>query len=114
MNSSSKSSSERDTHAQTSETLRTTAADHDLMSEVRLLLAQLAHVADPEIAHLRKTCASALATAQHEARTRAHQLRKGSQAAIDASDTYVRNEPWRAVAVAAGVGALVGYLVSRR
>jgi len=32
----------------------------------------------------------------------------------EAADKYVRNNPWQAVGVAAGVGLLVGLLVGRR
>jgi ElaB/YqjD/DUF883 family membrane-anchored ribosome-binding protein len=34
--------------------------------------------------------------------------------AVGAADDYVRDNPWQSIAVAAGVGFLVGMLVSRR
>ncbi|PAW76716.1 MAG: hypothetical protein B9S32_14370 [Verrucomicrobia bacterium Tous-C9LFEB] len=34
--------------------------------------------------------------------------------AAEATDTYVRANPWQAVGIAAGLGFLVGVLVSRR
>ena len=37
-----------------------------------------------------------------------------TKAAAEATDTYVRANPWQAVGIAAGVGFLVGVLVSRR
>jgi ElaB/YqjD/DUF883 family membrane-anchored ribosome-binding protein len=33
---------------------------------------------------------------------------------IDATDAYVRENPWRAVGIAAGVGVIVGMLITRR
>jgi ElaB/YqjD/DUF883 family membrane-anchored ribosome-binding protein len=37
----------------------------------------------------------------------------GKQAAR-AADEYVRDNPWRAVGIAAGVGVIIGMLISRR
>jgi ElaB/YqjD/DUF883 family membrane-anchored ribosome-binding protein len=36
------------------------------------------------------------------------------RAAADAADDYVRDNPWQAVGIAAGVAFLVGYLIGRR
>jgi ElaB/YqjD/DUF883 family membrane-anchored ribosome-binding protein len=36
------------------------------------------------------------------------------KAAAHATDDYVHENPWRAIVLAAGVGALVGLLISRR
>jgi len=33
---------------------------------------------------------------------------------MDTTDTYVRDNPWRAVGISAAVGALVGILIARR
>jgi len=38
----------------------------------------------------------------------------GAKLAVDETDAYVRANPWTAVAIAAGVGALVGFLAARR
>jgi ElaB/YqjD/DUF883 family membrane-anchored ribosome-binding protein len=38
----------------------------------------------------------------------------GAKLAVDETDAYVRANPWTAVAIAAGVGALVGFLATRR
>lgn len=38
----------------------------------------------------------------------------GAKLAVDETDAYVRANPWTAVAVAAGVGALIGFLAARR
>ena len=44
---------------------------------------------------------------EDEALQRARQM-------ADATETYVRENPWQSVSIAAGVGLLVGLLVSRR
>src|SRR5512143_2397158 len=41
-------------------------------------------------------------------------LRDNAKAVARATDDYVRDNPWRAVGVAAGVGLLVGLLIGRR
>jgi ElaB/YqjD/DUF883 family membrane-anchored ribosome-binding protein len=38
---------------------------------------------------------------------------RGKQAA-HATDEYVRDNPWRAVGIAAGIGVIIGMLISRR
>jgi ElaB/YqjD/DUF883 family membrane-anchored ribosome-binding protein len=37
-----------------------------------------------------------------------------ARAAADAADDYVRDNPWQAVGIAAGVAFLIGYLIGRR
>ena len=37
-----------------------------------------------------------------------------ARGAANATDTYVRDSPWEAIGVAAGVGVLVGVLLARR
>ena len=41
-------------------------------------------------------------------------VQDGAQVAIDNTDAYVRNNPWRAVGVSAALGALIGFLAARR
>src|SRR6187549_3456644 len=38
----------------------------------------------------------------------------GAKVAVDETDAYVRANPWTAVAIAAGVGAVIGFLCTRR
>ena len=42
------------------------------------------------------------------------QVQDGAKQAMDTTDAYVRANPWRAIGIAAGVGALVGFLITRR
>lgn len=38
----------------------------------------------------------------------------GAKVAMNSTDEYVRANPWRAVGISAGIGALVGFLIARR
>lgn len=38
----------------------------------------------------------------------------GAKVAVDETDAYVRANPWIAVGIAAGVGAVLGFLCTRR
>ncbi len=37
-----------------------------------------------------------------------------TKAAVEATDTYVHENPWQAIGIGAGLGLLVGFLISRR
>jgi ElaB/YqjD/DUF883 family membrane-anchored ribosome-binding protein len=39
---------------------------------------------------------------------------EGATAAAKTTDQYVRDNPWNAIAIGAGVGMLLGYLVARK
>lgn len=80
-------------------------------------------VADAE-ALMRSSAASASASAaqlRERLREARHDLRdlqanavNKTRAAGQAADDYVHDKPWRSIAMAAGVGFLVGMLVGRR
>jgi ElaB/YqjD/DUF883 family membrane-anchored ribosome-binding protein len=41
-------------------------------------------------------------------------VQDGAKVAAESTDAYVRGNPWRAVGIAAGIGALIGFLAARR
>ena len=41
-------------------------------------------------------------------------VQDGAKVAVDSTDAYVRNNPWRAVGISAALGALIGFLAARR
>jgi len=41
-------------------------------------------------------------------------VQDGAKVAINTTDEYVRANPWRAVGISAGIGALIGFLIARR
>jgi len=41
-------------------------------------------------------------------------VKDGAKVAVDGTDAYVRDNPWRAVGVSVALGALIGFLAARR
>ncbi len=41
-------------------------------------------------------------------------MQDGAKVAMSTTDEYVRANPWRAVGISAGIGALLGFLIARR
>ncbi len=82
----------------------------NLLADIQDLLGQLAHVADPDIARVRARLAETLATARRAVTEGSKQVR----AQIRAGDTYVRDQPWQAVGIAAAAGLVIGFLFGKR
>lgn len=57
---------------------------------------------------------AALSTVQDGAKAAMTTVQNGAKVAATTTDAYVRDNPWRAVGIAAAAGALVGFLASRR
>jgi len=85
-----------------------------LMADVQDLVSQLAHVADPEIARLRIEVENGLTETKNAIVRRAIEVQRRTAAALTSGDHYVRDQPWKAVGIAAGVGLAVGFLAARR
>jgi ElaB/YqjD/DUF883 family membrane-anchored ribosome-binding protein len=54
------------------------------------------------------------ASMQQGAKAAMTTVQDGAKVAMTTTDTYVRDNPWRAVGIAAAAGAIVGFLASRR
>lgn len=81
----------------------------ELADEARALMAATVDVAGEEVVGARKRVAAVLA---RSAETYG-QIRAKAVLSAKAADQAVRNNPYQAVAVGVGLGALVGLLVSR-
>ena len=81
-----------------------------LAEDARALMAATADVAGEKVAEARTRFAAALENAKEIA----GRVRDKAVAGAKAADEAVRDNPYRAIALAFGVGALVGYLVARR
>ena len=81
-----------------------------LAEDARALMAATADVAGEKVSEARKRLAAALESGKKILGRVKDKAVEGAKA----TDEAVREHPYQAVAVAFGVGAIVGYLVSRR
>lgn len=85
-----------------------------VLDDVEALLKQAASASGQQAQDLREKAAEAL----HRGRLRLQEAQvavsQNARAAARATDDWVHQHPWSAIGMAAGVGFLVGLLVSRR
>jgi|SRR5438445_2837156 len=90
-----------------------TALSHDastLVEDARGLLEATAEIADEKVAAARQRLGEALDAGMETYEHLQERVVKGAKIA----DKTVRDHPYESMAVAFGVGALIGFLVSRR
>jgi ElaB/YqjD/DUF883 family membrane-anchored ribosome-binding protein len=90
-----------------------TAVRHDadqLVEDARGLLEATSEIADEKIAAARQRLADAIETGKETYENLQEKVVKGAKVA----DKTVRDHPYESIAIAFGVGALIGFLVSRR
>jgi ElaB/YqjD/DUF883 family membrane-anchored ribosome-binding protein len=85
-----------------------------LVGDVEELVRCLGDAADPEIARLRSKVQAAISGVQQAIASRAERVQQRAEDTLAAGDSYVREQPWQAVGLAALIGVAVGFLVSRR
>jgi ElaB/YqjD/DUF883 family membrane-anchored ribosome-binding protein len=81
-----------------------------LAEDARALMTATADVAGEKVSDARKRLAAAL----ERGKEIADRVREKAVEGAKAADEAVREHPYQAMAVAFGVGAIVGYLVARR
>ena len=81
-----------------------------LAEDARELMAATADVAGEKVGEARKRLAAAL----ESAREIAGRIRDKAVEGAKATDEAVREHPYQSIGIALGVGALIGFLVSRR
>jgi|SRR5579862_493200 len=81
-----------------------------LAEDARALVAATADVAGDKIADARKRVAAALDSGKELI----GRVREKAVEHAKAADEVIRDNPYQTVAIAFGVGALIGYLASRR
>jgi ElaB/YqjD/DUF883 family membrane-anchored ribosome-binding protein len=81
-----------------------------LAEDARALMSATADVAGEKVGEARKRLAAALDSARHMAGS----VRDKAVAGAKAADQTVRDNPYQAIAIGVGVGAIVGYLIARR
>ena len=89
------------------------ALSHDakiLMANARELLEVTKDVADEKIVAARKRLNAALESGKHTYADLREKVADGAKAA----DKTVRDHPYESIAIAFGIGAILGYVLSRR
>jgi len=81
-----------------------------LAEDARALMAATADVAGDKVGEARKRLAAALESAKEIAGN----VRDKAVAGAKVADQTVRENPYQAIAIGVGVGAIIGYLVARR
>lgn len=86
----------------------------NLIADVEDLLKGVANVGDADVAKLRARVTDTLSSAKDSLREGAESLRVHAGDAATTADTYVRERPWAAIGIAAGIGVVVGLWAGRR
>ncbi|CAN7394803.1 YqjD family protein [Acidovorax sp. Leaf78] len=98
-----------------SDTINTTQGELEkLVSDLRGLLASKDLDTLPEIKVLRQKLDDGLQNARESAVRAAQDAARQAKDAALAADRYAHDEPWRVAGAALAIGALVGFLLSRR
>ncbi|MEA3174492.1 MAG: hypothetical protein QOF42_1903 [Gammaproteobacteria bacterium] len=84
------------------------------LDNVEDLTKALKDVDTPDVARVRAKVKIALAAAKSAVSDTATQLRGQAQQVGKRTDTFVRDNPWQVIGVAAVIGLAVGILASRR
>jgi ElaB/YqjD/DUF883 family membrane-anchored ribosome-binding protein len=92
------------------ETQTTTHDVGQLAEDARALMAATADVAGEKVGEARKRLTAALESAKHIAAN----VRDKAVAGAKVADQTVRENPYQAIAIGVGVGAVIGYLIARR
>jgi ElaB/YqjD/DUF883 family membrane-anchored ribosome-binding protein len=87
---------------------------NNFLDNVEDLTKALKDVETPDIARVRAKVKIALVAAKSAVADTASQLRDQAQVVGKRTDSFVRDNPWQVVGIAAVVGLAVGFLVSRR
>lgn len=84
-----------------------------LVRDTEELLHQSAGLAGEQAEVLRAQIRDRLDRARSSLHSAEESVRERGKAAVDATEGYVQSHPWQAVGIAAGVGVLLGMLLSR-
>lgn len=85
-----------------------------LVSDTEKLLEHTASLAGDQAEELREQIQESLVKARETLKLTEESLRERGKAAVVATEDYVQSNPWQSVGIAAGVGFLLGLLVTRR
>lgn len=86
----------------------------NLIADVQDLLGRVGHLADPEVALLRARVEQGIAITKQTLTDGSARVQRNARHALSAGDSYVRDQPWQAVGIAAVAGLVLGFVVARR
>ena len=86
----------------------------DALADAEALVKATADLGGDSLAEARTRARESLRLAKEKLEAAQDALVQKARGAADATDAYVHDSPWEAIAVAAGVGVLVGVLLARR
>ena len=90
------------------------ASINDFLDNVDDLTKAIKDVETPEIARVRAKVKMALAAAKSALSDGAAQVRGQARQVTKTTDSYVRDNPWQVVGIAAVVGIALGVMMTRR
>lgn len=82
----------------------------DIMENVQSLLAATAHVAEEKVVQARKQLTAAIETGMETW----HSVQDKAVAGAKVTDRVIRDNPYKALGIGLGVGAILGYLLRGR
>jgi ElaB/YqjD/DUF883 family membrane-anchored ribosome-binding protein len=94
----------------THKTHQTEEAGEHLMEDAQALLTATAHVAEEKVVEARKRLTAAIEKGKEAWNT----MQEKAVAGAKATDQVIRDNPYKALGIALGVGAIIGYLLRRR
>jgi ElaB/YqjD/DUF883 family membrane-anchored ribosome-binding protein len=86
----------------------------NVVSEAQELLKTVKDEGANKLDQVRTTMTAQLDNAKARLGEMQQTVQDGAKVAYGTTDDYVRSNPWRAVGIAAAVGAFIGFLASRR
>jgi ElaB/YqjD/DUF883 family membrane-anchored ribosome-binding protein len=89
---------------------QTEEAGEHLLEDAKDLLAATAHVAEEKVVEARKRLGAAIEKGKEAWNT----VQEKAVAGAKATDQVIRDNPYKSLGVALGVGVLIGYLLRRR
>ena len=81
-----------------------------LMEDAQALLTATAHVAEEKVVEARQRLTAAI----ERGREAWNNVQEKAIAGAKATDEVIRDNPYKAIGIALGVGAIIGYLLRRR
>lgn len=85
-----------------------------VVEDAEALLAATAGQTGEKIEQLRNRAKESLAAARQRLQETGSEIQSRARAAAKTTDDYVHDNPWTAIAIAAGIGFLMGSLSNRR